>query len=124
MVALLLELGAKIETISRGFPLHYAIKSGSVPTVEVLMPKPFWRLMYKGIEIDMYATEHASLEMLNFLHGRGVKFSNDTTERAVKYGRFEVLQWLHEIGVSMTVNALAMAVRANNTEAATYIIER
>lgn len=52
-----------------------------------------------------------SLELAQYLHSIGVKFTANTIEWSTRNGNLEVVRFLHSIGVKCTTYAMDLAVR-------------
>lgn len=127
VVATLLDLGADVSALEnkQWSPLHYAIQNGSLEVTALLMPAPFWKMMYIGREnftnLDAHAASFAQIDMLEFLRARGMNFTGGAVKAAAGLGRLNVVTWLNN-GVADTLDTVkigALAAAVNNKHAFT-----
>ena len=89
--------GATGEAVYEGNLVNYALFLGSV---EILR----WLMEEKGCELNKdtgkWAGVSGSVEVLEYLEGRGYEFDKWACARAAKAGRLEALQYLNQMALS------------------------
>jgi ankyrin repeat protein len=124
VVAMLLQAGARLDARTQDgeTPLALAARSGSLPTVELLVnagadaseAEPFLRAVQRGsvavidylaarvrptLDVMLAAAQWGELRVLRQLHARGGKLEPQLLPAAAAYGHTPILSWLLDQGL-------------------------
>ncbi|EFA75536.1 hypothetical protein PPL_11041 [Heterostelium album PN500] len=98
-----------------------AVKSGSIATVEWLISKGY---QCKNSSYITCAAKHCHLELVQYLHGKGVVGSctKEVMESAIGSGQVELIQWVHENKTEeWNRNAIKIAIEKNQLDSVRWL---